>query len=543
MPVRLRLPQLLLACALVLGLGSLLGGAAIALARAKPNAAQAAASNRGPVGWQAYRRLDLLPFVREGVTTYQSSSYDPTGHNDDGYSGKYSCLHRVKLGCVMAEHNGPGELEAVWTAGNQQAQAAPSGQLIIELDGHTVVDQTWPQLTAGLRDSLFAFPLALAQNESWGGSSIQVPMTFRRHMRVISQFNPHYFHVVYRVFASGGGLPSAGSESRDPGDVLSELREAGTRDPKPSMGSAIRLTHNFSVPPGHQAVLATITGTGAITAIRLRFLRYHQSQPSTPAEAAADVYKGARLRIRFDNARAVDAPLGEFFGSGLGPTSVHSLMFAMDGTPFGWANSWWPMPFAHSAEVMLDNSSRTTISAGELKLTWARNSDWSQRLGPTGHFGYFHAQGHRGETKPGAYWTFLSTRGAGTFQGVTLTMEGGSPPYYMEGNERAYVDGARVPQIQGTGTEDFFDGGWYFFDQLFSLPLTGYTQHSTSADGCPAPTCKTAYRVMIADSVPFSRSIIYEIQHGPDNNEQAIYSSTAYWYERSLPRRPSLRLH
>jgi Protein of unknown function (DUF2961) len=181
---------------------------------------------------------------------------------------------------------------------------------------------------------------------------------------------------------------------------------------------------------------------------------------------------------------------------------------------------------------MLDNSSRTTISAGELKLTWARNSDWTQRLGPTGHFGYFHAQGRRGATKPGAYWTFLNARGAGTFQGVTLTMEGGYPPYYMEGNERAYVDGARVPQIQGTGTEDFFDGGWYFWDHPFTLPLSGYPAHETSSDGCPQLTCKTAYRLEIADSVPFDRSILYEIQHGSKNHAAAVYSSTAYWYQR-----------
>jgi hypothetical protein len=40
---------------------------------------------------------------------------------------------------------------------------------------------------------------------------------------------------------------------------------------------------------------------------------------------------------------------------------------------------------------------------------------------------------------------------------------------------------------------------------------------------------------MIADSVPFNRSILYGIQHGSENNVQAIYSSTAYWYERATP--------
>jgi hypothetical protein len=298
------------------------------------------------------------------------------------------------------------------------------------------------------------------------------------------------------------------------------------------MGPAARLTSNFSLRPGHQVVLAHITGTGAITALRLRVERYGLRASSTPITAADNLYEGARLRIRFDGMRTVDAPLGEFFGSGLGPARVRSLLFAMDGTPSGWASSWWPMPFARSAEVMLDNSSRTTISAGELKLTWARSSPWAARLGPTGQFGYFHAQGHRGETKPGAYWTFLKTRGAGTFQGVTMTMKGGNPAAYLEGNERAYVDGVHVPQIQGTGTEDFFDGGWYFFDNLFTLPLSGYTAHETSSDGCPRLTCKTAYRLEIADSVPFDHSILYEIQHGLNNNIPAEYSSTAYWYQR-----------
>ena len=509
------------------------GSTAIASARATGTDRSAAAASRGPVGWQSYRRLDLLPFVRSGVATYQSSSYDPTNHNDDGYTGRYSCVHRVPEGCVMAQHTGPGELESVWTAGNQEAQPSAGGNLMIQLDGRTVVDETWPELTAGRPTSPFAFPLALAPTESWGGSSIQVPMTFRRSMRVISQFNPHYFHVVYRTFAAAAGPP--GVVSRNPPDVIAALRRAGTRDPKPGMGPPVTVGHRFQVAAGDQAVLARVSGAGAITALGLRLLRFGPAGSRTPAAAAADVYRGARLRISFDGRRTVDAPLGEFFGSGLGPARVRSLMFAMDGSPTGWLRAWWPMPFARTAEIELDNSSHTAITAGQLRLNWARGSGWASRLAPGGRFGYFHAQGHRGETVLGRDWTFLRTRGAGTFQGVTLTIEGGSAPFYLEGNERAYVDGARKPQIQGTGTEDFFDGGWYFYDHLFTLPLSGYTAHQTAADGCPSGSCKTAYRLMIADSVPFTRSLRYEIQHGPSDIIQAVYSSTAYWYERRGP--------
>ena len=67
-----------------------------------------------------------------------------------------------------------------------------------------------------------------------------------------------------------------------------------------------------------------------------------------------------------------------------------------------------------------------------------------------------------------------------------MTMLGIDPPFYLEGNERAFVDGAAQPQILGTGTEDFFDGGWYFYDQLFSLPFSGSppTRHAPRAAPC-----------------------------------------------------------
>ena len=43
--------------------------------------------------------------------------------------------------------------------------------------------------------------------------------------------------------------------------------------------------------------------------------------------------------------------------------------------------------------------------------------------------------------------------------GVTQTMRGAAPGY-LEGDERAFVDGRLA--FHGTGTEDFYEGGWYF---------------------------------------------------------------------------------
>ena len=436
----------------------------------------------------------------------------------------------------MAQHDGPGELEAVWTAGDQTGNVAAAGKLMIELDGRTVVDETWPELVSGHLGNPFIFPLVLAQTQSWGGASVNVPMPFRREMRVISQFNPHFFHVVFRTFPTARGVAPYRSHPDVPVGVETELLDAGFRDPKPRMGAVARAGRTFRLAPRHRLILANLTGSGVITQLRLRFTRYRLRPGETLSGAAADVLRSARLRISFDGVRTVDAPVGEFFGSGLGPAPVRSLMFAMDGDPVGWASTWWPMPFASSARVELDNASHTGILRGQLTLSWARNRRWKQQLGPRGDSGYFHSQGHRGSTRPGSYWTLLRTRGNGTFVGTTMTIEGTYPPYYLEGNERAYINGAKAPEIQGTGTEDFFGGGWYFFDHLFSLPLTGYTAHQTLSSGCPRPTCKSMYRIMLADAVPFSRSILYEIQNGASDGPSATYSSTAYWYQRRAGR-------
>jgi hypothetical protein len=182
------------------------GGDAAARTAPPPTPPVVSAAARGPAGWDSLRRLDLLPFARQGVRTLQASSADPTGNGDDGYTGRYSCLHHVAMGCLMAEHRGPGELESLWSAGDEHEQILPSGRWIIELDGRVVVDRTLLSLSSGTLASPFVFPLALGVRDAWGGWSINVPMPFRKEMRVISQFDPHYFHVVYRTFASTAGV-------------------------------------------------------------------------------------------------------------------------------------------------------------------------------------------------------------------------------------------------------------------------------------------------------------------------------------------------
>ncbi|MGH3905249.1 MAG: glycoside hydrolase family 172 protein [Pseudonocardiaceae bacterium] len=501
--------------------------------RVAPNAAPI--GGKGPVGYDHFRRLDALAGLPQGAQTLQFSSYDRTGGNDDGFSGRFSCLRQGPEGCVIAERQGAGEIGSIWFT-RDAGDVRRTGNIKIELDGQTVLDAPLQDVVDGRLGAPFVFPLVANADQSSGGVYLKVPMPFRESMRVTTQHNPFFHHVTYRAFNDSAGV--ATFNPQDPAnDVIATLRNAGFRDPKPAEPNAQRIATPFSgLAPGQSVTLADLNSPGSISELRLRI---PQIVPGDPV--SDDILSRARLRISFDGVRTVDAPLGEFFGSGLGEYEVHSLFHAMETAPDGWYSSWWPMPYASSATVELANGSPHVISGGEAQVVYAPSSQWLQELAATGNAGYFGADARRGETTPGQDWLFTDKLGRGKFLGVSSTMfgltEGDGSPFnsfrgYLEGDERVYVDGDLMgPSIHGTGTEDYFEGGWYFNRGSFTLPQNGNPAHELRQPGCQF-SCDSAYRTMITEAIPFQSRLRFSMEHGGSNNMPAIYSTVAFHYSK-----------
>ncbi|MFN2556340.1 MAG: glycoside hydrolase family 172 protein [Nitriliruptorales bacterium] len=270
--------------------------------------------------------------------------------------------------------------------------------------------------------------------------------------------------------------------------------------------------------------------------------------PEELVSESDSLLRGIRLRITFDGRRTVDAPIGEFFGSGLGEYPVSALLFDLD--PEGWYSSWWPMPYARGAAVELFNESNVPVDLGRLEVSSSLDRIWARRL-REGVVGYFHATARRGPTVPTLDWPFVDTAGEGKFVGVSHTMEGPVQPLhlldpttlvrgtagmrgYLEGDERAYVDGSPNPSVHGTGTEDFYEAGFYFHRGPFSNFSNGHSAHEFKGHGC-AFECDAAYRLMISDAISFRTGLRFGIEHGGTNEWQAMYGSTAFWYGGSHP--------
>ncbi|WP_240772408.1 glycoside hydrolase family 172 protein [Nocardia sp. CS682] len=492
------------------------------VATAQPAAVvgDAAGIAEATVGWDTYRRLDALPYLSGAVQAQQYSSFDRSGGNKDWTGG---CLRQDGPRCVVAEDDGAGEIDSIWFTINR-GDVTALGDIRIEVDDQLVLDEPLQSVVDGEFGPPFVFPLVANATQSPGGVYIKVPMPYRNSMRVSLSKPVEYYHVTFRHFPNPVGIRTF--DRSDPAlDVLATLLAAGTRDPKPIVLGARTQTHTVDVLDEAPVALPKAVGPGTISALRVRL------------PAGTDIAR-VRLQIRFDGHDLVDSPIGEFFGAGLGPVDVRSLLFATSPEPGGWLSAWWPMPFADDAVVSLRNDTGAPIRGVDTELVVAPDAVWGGALS-SGQAGYFTTRSHAGPTTPNRDWLFADVTGTGKFVGVSHAMSGrhvetsmGRDAVFMEGDEKVYVDGSATPQLHGTGTEDFYEGGWFFdYGKRYTLPLTGQPTVRMTDNGCP-DYCATAYRLMLADSVGYRSSLRFGIEHGPTNDEQADYSSTAFLYTR-----------
>lgn len=271
------------------------------------------------------------------------------------------------------------------------------------------------------------------------------------------------------------------------------------------------------IEPGETLVMADLEGPGKIV----------HWWCTVAGEAVEMFNRMLVLRFYWDDEEtpSVEAPLGDFFGSGHGMqadcislpiTSVH------DGTG---RNCWFEMPFRKNAKLTITNESDKEIRS----FYW--NIDWQEYDSLPEDIMYFHAQ-YRQEypTEYGRDYRILEAAGRGHYAGVTLSIEKAlKPGWFGEGDEKIYIDGEEKPSIWGTGTEDYFLTAWA--PHIYHSAFSGFSIYQ----GVNHPGDKTTgYRFHILDTIPFTKSIIVDIEHSwTVENKEFVdhYSSVAYWYQ------------
>jgi hypothetical protein len=202
------------------------------------------------------------------------------------------------------------------------------------------------------------------------------------------------------------------------------------------------------------------------------------------------------------------------------------------------------MPYESGARLEITNEGRSVVDPFFYNITYQELPD-----GPPSGL-RFHALWHReNPTQRGIPYTILNAEGSGHYVGCHLNMQNrewwlrapirdvtfprGFGLGMMEGWETIYRDSEPEPSVRGTGTEDYFNGAWYFLlkQGRFSAPYHGCIVRDVMRSRI------AVYRFDLSAPISFSNSLRVAIGHGFYNELACDYSSTAYWYQTE-PHRP-----
>jgi hypothetical protein len=434
----------------------------------------------------------------------QFSSYERNGGNGDA---QHFLRMEGKTG-VMAEMKGPGAIVRIWSA-----NADGSGNLKITLDGaeKPVIDAPFKNLFNGEMPP-FASPLSRLSS---GGFISYLPIPYARSCRVtIDDPKGLYYQIGYVTFPEGTAvrsfqLPLPPADAR----ALERTQSAWRAPEAPAAG--LDYGRGYRVRPDETVEIGRWAGPGQIRAFGLRV-------DGVPADALRKLV----LRGYFDDhvQPDIEAPVADFFGNTYGVKPFGSLFVGQTAQGM---YCLLPMPFARQARFTLENGRREPVAvwvAADLKPgPFDPNRD-----------GYLHALYLEEKVRRGEPHHWLNLTGTrGHFVGQVQAMSGKALGF-LEGDEQFRVDdeqwlkseteGTMIAPWNGTGTEDYYNSGWYFNQGPITLPTHGAVVRED--DGRI-----NVYRWHLLDTPTFRRSIDAQLEHGGTNDApDTYYSSVVFWY-------------
>lgn len=457
--------------------------------------------------------LSRLPSYRSGEM-YQLSSYDTTGGNDDGFSGKYSFVRKEAAGLVIADLKGPGVVNRIWTP-------TPTTDTVkFYFDGERKPRIAVPFIDLFTGDR-FPFLAPLCGNEI-GGYYCYLPIPYEKSLKIVySGTNLRFHQTQYRTLGKREKVKSFSikmvEESRD---LFNQIEKMWSKQTAPLEGYEPGLKKqevNLVLKPGVTETLFSMTSGGRIAGISLK-----------ADGGLLNAYRKVMMTARWDddNFNALELPLHDFFGFAFGKPSVRSILLGSDSRSM---YSYIPMPFDASCQLALtydktsDEDPDVIVVSGTVYYTDVkRDRDREGKL---------YVQSRRHYNIPdGVPHLIADVKGRGHFVGTIVAAQGLEAGHTMfwEGDDVAVIDGEM--RIHGTGSEDYFNGGWYAvmdrWNLGMSLPIHGSLDYDlmTSRTG--------GYRFYLSDKLNFEKSLRLTIEHQPEpeRNVKTDYTSLGFFY-------------
>lgn len=227
------------------------------------------------------------------------------------------------------------------------------------------------------------------------------------------------------------------------------LRGIGGRENQGAKGHAFDF-----IRVGDTKVLLDVTGSGVIDHIWI-------TCQNADGVFTPEILRGLRIDMYWDKAQtpAVSAPLGDFFGIGLGRLANYENEFFSCPCMKAF-NCYIPMPFLKSARMTITNDTSKDIEHIFYTVNYRLQEIVKENMM------YFHAYWHRERmTKLKQDFEILpNVAGEGRYLGANISVIANNiyeEVWWGEGEIKIYSDGDNdYPTIVGTGAEDYAGTAW-----------------------------------------------------------------------------------
>lgn len=460
--------------------------------------------------------LERLLRVPSQYQVLQTSSHNRQGHNGDNNLPLYKDANGDD---VLLDTAGPGCVRSIW--GTSFAEDAVF-KFYFDGDKEPRFQLTMLEFYSGKNP---AFPAPLSSYDARGqyrgdrrAGNCFVPIPFEKSLKIAVAGRSSFFHVLYELYPSN--VPTQTFTGREDHAALLDAFDAAAA-PATAPSYETVAAELGALAPRKDAVIFERKDTAGI--VRELVLE---------GEASENLLNGTQLLLRWDGHEYDDAraPLGMYFGCADHPADVTSLPVTvrkLDDKRVE-LRCRFPMPFWHHARIVWRNLSDQPV--GPLKATL--------RLGPNAipenEGTYFTALYHQGLTTYHRDWPLFNGRGCGWFVGAVQSMH---TEHYCEGDEHFTIDGAGSPQINGTGSEDYYLGCFWpnmvYFSPFAMSAINILTEGGDMQKAYAVPSSYSRFH--LEAPIPFFRSLDARIQHGGMSNIRSNYRSLGFCYLRSRP--------
>jgi len=460
-----------------------------------------------------------LPAYLEGSVVKQESSYDRTGKNNDGFEGTYSYLYKDKKGhLVIFDAKGKGVIERIWTP-------TPTNDTLdfyFDSNKKPTFSIKFNDLFSGKKYP-FIPPIT---GHKVGGFYCYMPIPFEKGCKIVFRGERIMFHQIqYRTYDDSYRVktfhPALDEKAENKLNDLKELWNYENRSANSIFGNNLKtLSTVFKLEPGKSVTLADIQQGGRILGIEL-----------DRASIFEGLHKQIDLKISWDkeSVPAVYVPVADFFGFAFGQKSMRGLLMGVNYQDMAYCHI--PMPFDEKARI--DLVYRSSAEAPGVPVNISARVYYTDQKRLVASEGKFYAFWKQEQPALGSPYVFLEGKGKGHYIGTILQSQAttfSEFTEFFEGDDSTVVDGSM--NLHGTGSEDYFNGGWY------AQPNGWVERLGTHLHGCldySLPQSRTGgYRFYISDKIPFNESFYHSMEHGPEKNNRSVeYLSVAMYYAAS----------